>query len=338
MLLIIIAIVIIIIVIVYITTASVQTETMNFSKPIYITKSYTPANVTPSYRTSTMPKGKGQKIAIICAYKYTNIANDFKIFCAKHGFSKNTLTVYNLGSITNSGWNIECALDTQWARVMAPEADIIVVNAKSASIADMDNAVKYAVNLKPNIVSMSWGASESTSIIKMEKYFSNSNIIFLAASGDYFEVSYPATSPNVIAVGGSRLYIDTDNRRNGETDWASPDGIGTGHGISAHFTKPSYQLANSSYYRTTPDISCIAANSVEIYCGKWLGVQGTSLSCPLLSGLIASANSGRTTLLTRHQILSSLYNLQSVNTWPINTMSDGIGFVNERFIPYLISL
>jgi hypothetical protein len=72
-----------------------------------------------------------------------------------------------------------------------------------------------------------------------------------------------------------------------------------------------------------------------------LGVQGTSLSCPILAGMLATINSERIRkskkALTRQQILTNLYNIHPPNS-PVDLMTDGIGFINNRFVEYLISL
>ena len=64
-------------------------------------------------------------------------------------------------AVTDAGWALEIALDVEWAHAVAPKASILLVEAKSASLADMTAAVSYAAQ-QPGVtvVSMSWGASE----------------------------------------------------------------------------------------------------------------------------------------------------------------------------------
>jgi subtilase family serine protease len=55
------------------------------------------------------------------------------------------------------GWAGETFLDVEWAHALAPEAQIELIVAKSASIGDLLNVVKYATDtLGIQIVSMSW--------------------------------------------------------------------------------------------------------------------------------------------------------------------------------------
>ena len=64
----------------------------------------------------------------------------------------------------NADWNIEAALDIEWAHAMAPNAKIYLVEAASNSYADLLNAVSVANSLLKSAgggeVSMSWGGSE----------------------------------------------------------------------------------------------------------------------------------------------------------------------------------
>lgn len=320
---------------------------------------YTPKQLMSTYKKpSTVLSGENQKIVIITAFKYNDINKDLKKFCNTYNINYKPMKIHDLGNNINKSsndWSVETCMDTQWATVFAPKAIIEVVAAESDSVVHMTNALDYAVNnIKPNIVSMSWGTMENGSIIqKMENIFEKNKdkIIFMAASGDWMEVSYPSSSPNVISVGGTRLYVTEDGEKRGETDWALPNGWGTGHGLSKFFKRPTYQNgSNSSEYRSTPDISCIGAtpsgNGVSVYNtfnGGFLGVYGTSLSCPILAGIIATINTLRNVSnkknLTKNEILSHLYSLKpsNSNTWPVDTMADGVGYVNNMFIDFLAS-
>jgi subtilase family serine protease len=47
---------------------------------------------------------------------------------------------------------------------------------------------------------------------------------------------YPGTSPNVLTVGGTSLYLNADNSYSTEIGWS-----GSGGGISTFMSQPSYQ-------------------------------------------------------------------------------------------------
>src|SRR5215468_6046936 len=67
----------------------------------------------------------------------------------------------------NANWNIEEALDMEWAHAMAPGAKVYLVEAASNSFADLLQAVSVANTLLKAAgggeVSMSWGGSEFAS-------------------------------------------------------------------------------------------------------------------------------------------------------------------------------
>jgi hypothetical protein len=117
----------------------------------------------------------------------------------------------------------------------------------------------------------------------------------------YEAVSFPSSSPNITAVGGT----DLNGLGNppavppSETAWV--DG---GGGISTVFDMPSYQnsivnsqstgtpCSNSSGdCRETPDVSADAGVSYAMYAGVWEGVIGTSASTPTWGALAALIDS-----------------------------------------------
>jgi hypothetical protein len=134
------------------------------------------------------------------------------------------------------GWALEISLDLDMASAICPNCHILLVEAKSNSLEDLGIAVEKAVTYTAfgwgatTAVSNSWGATEFVPgweaesekeqkefeevekeyeefQLSMDKYFNHPGIPILASAGDSgFGVSYPAASPNVIAVGGTALY------------------------------------------------------------------------------------------------------------------------------------
>jgi subtilase family serine protease len=118
-------------------------------------------------------------------------------------------------------------------------------------------------------------------------------------------VNYPASSPNVTAVGGTLLYADPAGKYQFETVWNDPYGAGGG-GVSQEFTEPYYQYSlpasvqgTLNNYRGIPDVSYNAGvnTSVLVYLG-FLGAAdngfylfgGTSEGSPQWAGIIADGN------------------------------------------------
>lgn len=122
--------------------------------------------------------------------------------------------------------------------------------------------------------------------------------------GSTYSVSWPASSPNVIAVGGTTLYTTSGGAWSNETVWNEGlDGNGklwaTGGGFSSFESKPSWQsvVTGTPGQRLLPDISFDAAQSTGamIYnYGQLQQIGGTSLASPIFVGLwarVQSANS-----------------------------------------------
>ena len=124
-------------------------------------------------------------------------------------------------------WEVEEALDVEWAHAIAPGARIILVEANSQSLPDLMTGVATAA-AQPgvSVVSMSWGFQEGQSVLAADEaaydnVFKVPGVTFVASTGDYgaADPEYPAFSPNVLAVGGTTLSLNADNSYNSEAGW-----------------------------------------------------------------------------------------------------------------------
>jgi hypothetical protein len=282
---------------------------------------YTPAQIRKAYgfdkirlANGITGDGAGQTIAIVTAYNDPKIASDVHTFDAAMGINDNfSLSVVgqNGGKVsslaTDAGWAGETALDVEWAHAIAPKAKILLVEANTASLGNLLTAVDFARHAAGvSVVSMSWGADEFWSETSFDKYFTtpagHQGVTFVAASGDngsWWGPSWPSSSSNVLAVGGTSLNINSAGGIGSETGWG-----GSGGGISSFESQPTYQLnAQHTGGRTNPDVSYNADpntgfaffNSVDDGSGfvGWQVVGGTSAGAPQWSALVAIANQGR---------------------------------------------
>jgi subtilase family serine protease len=268
---------------------------------------YSPTQVRHAYGVDLLlaagATGSGQKIGIVDAYGDTSIQTDLNNFCSYYGISSTTVQiVYPQGKPRsgNSGWALETALDVEWAHAIAPNATIILSVAKSASLSDLLGAVDAAVNAGATVISMSWGAQESSGINSYDSHFTAPGVTYVASSGDSgelaapYEVEWPASSPYVVGVGGTTLYLDSSgNRTAAETAWS-----GSGGGLSSVYGQPDYQTGWQSFgTRCVPDVAFLADpnTGVGVAYGRYLyEVGGTSAGAPQWAALIALANSART--------------------------------------------
>lgn len=267
----------------------------------------TPQQVKKAYGIDQLQgQGNGQIIAIIAAYDDPNIASDLAVFDTT--FNLPVFTKFQKFYATgtkpdgNAGWAGEIALDVEWSHAIAPLATIYLIEAASAMPSDLDQAVRVAVALKANVISMSWGGDEYAGELTRDQVFNNPNITFVASSGDSGHgVSYPAASPYVISVGGTTLMTDFSGTYVSETAWA-----GTGGGLSQYEHEPASQLNypipnNPQQWRGVPDVSYNSGMAIPVYntypnpefgnADGWFAVGGTSAAAPQWSGIIAIANS-----------------------------------------------
>src|SRR5262249_32738984 len=121
-----------------------------------------------SFAGGTIPgDGRGQTIAIVDAFDDPNIAVDLQTFNTRYGLNNPLFTFTKATPVgtpaANANWAMEMALDVEWAHAIAPAANILLVEAASASDTDLLAAVDYAANYKDPAgqgvaaVSMSWG-------------------------------------------------------------------------------------------------------------------------------------------------------------------------------------
>jgi len=303
---------------------------------------------------SIIGDGTGQTIAIIDAYDYPTAWYDLQQFDLQFGLpdppsfkrvAQDGSTNYPPTDPAGPGapggtWELEAALDCQWAHAIAPQANILLVEATDNSYA---NLVQRAVNWARSqagvvAISMSFSGSEFSGETSYDTYFTtpsgHGGVTFLAATGDSGKPSgYPAYSPNVVAVGGTTLTLSGSTYVS-ETGWS-----GSGGGISVYEPQPGYQqgvVTQSSTKRTNPDVAMDAnpSTGVAVYdsydypSSPWLTIGGTSLSTPMWAGLIAIADQGRalaslSSLDGATQTLPMLYGLPAADFHDITSGNNG---------------
>ena len=108
---------------------------------------------------------------------------------------------------------------------------------------------------------------------------------------DLAEILPPASSPNVIAVGGTKLVMNSGKLQS-ESAWS-----GAGSGCSKYESKPRWQKDTACKRRSIVDVSAVAdpATGAAVYDSYalgsekgWFVVGGTSLAAPVVAGLIGS--------------------------------------------------
>ncbi|HLH32629.1 MAG TPA: S53 family peptidase [Terriglobia bacterium] len=289
----------------------------------------TPAQIKRAYGFDKINNdGKDQTIAIIDAFDHPAIERDLAMFnnqfnlpacTTQNGCFRKVMDCGTPGCIINPAvddpryqvWALEIALDVEWAHAIAPRANILLVEVSNDTLDVLLGGVDIAVNPpnSANVVSMSWGGPEFDGEQgAQDAHFHNPhnpNVTFFAGAGDFghaFGTLYPAASPYVMAVGGTRLNIDQDGNYLSEKAWSGVDG-----GISPFESEPDYQLDyqipnDPQHKKGIPDVAFdgapatgVAVYDSQPYFGStgWIQVGGTSIGPPQWSGLIAIANALR---------------------------------------------
>ena len=272
----------------------------------------------------------------------------------------------NAGTCAAAGWTGEATLDIEWAYSIAPEAHIILLATPPAEtegvqgLPNMMKAISDEITALPSgtVFSMSFGTDEpdfegagaaqtakfdatfQAGIAKGDNFFAaagdDGDVATLkqaneTATGTTPSVGWPASSPYVVAVGGTQLmdgwtwdptsddpstvaYFNsvpssTVNNAVWNESWAP---IATGGGASEIYARPSWQAnvdPSLGDHRIVPDTSWNAAvnGGVDVYissfpsynCGTgattgcWTFYGGTSAATPQTAALVALANAAR---------------------------------------------
>ncbi|WP_405881324.1 S53 family peptidase [Streptomyces sp. NBC_01136] len=270
---------------------------------------YGPSNLQSAYglTSAAASNGAGETIAIVDAYNDPNAEADLAKYRSYYGLSACTTAngcfkkVSQTGSTTSlpssdSGWSEEISLDVDMASAICPNCNILLVEATSATMANLGKAVNEAVTLGAKYVSNSYGGSESSSDSTYDtSYFNHPGVAITVSAGDSgYGAEYPAASKYVTSVGGTALSTSSNSRGWTESVWETSSTEGTGSGCSSYDAKPTWQTDTGCSKRTIADVSAVAdpATGVSVYdsygvTAGWYTFGGTSASSPIIAGVYA---------------------------------------------------
>jgi len=336
--------------------------------------------------------GTGETVVVIDAFGSDSIQTDAEVFSQLYGLPDLTPANFQVmhapGALHNpgngkfggsAGWKDEITLDVEWVHAMAPGANIVLLISPNNG-ADLDETVNFAViHHLGNTISNSWSGPEGfgnpAGLNRVERIlemaaaegidvnFSSGDSGDNVAANGLLTVDYPGSSTFATSVGGTSLFVNSDNTRQFETGWGtnltriadtiaagSPPVVppsndpalglgfqfGAGGGASLTFSKPAFQAGLPGNSRLVPDIGWLAdpftgVEIIETLDGQ-LGVGvigGTSLACPMFSAImaIAAQKAGH----SLGQAAPLLYNLPSgaVNDVPaVSSATNVTGVVN----------
>ena len=270
-----------------------------------------PTNLISAYALPSATAGSGQTVAIVDAYDDPYAEADLAVYRSYYGLPACTTAngcfkkVSQTGSTTslpaaNAGWSQEISLDIDMVSAICPNCKILLVEATSASFANLGTAVNEAAALGANAISNSYGSTGDARDTTYGKYYNHPGIAVTASSGDSgYGASYPASSHYVTAVGGTTLTAAAGTTRGWtETAWS-----GAGSGCSSYNTAltGAASFSTGCTRRAEADVSAVAdpATGVSVYdsygiTAGWYTFGGTSVSSPIIAGVYALAGTPST--------------------------------------------
>ncbi|HEY7815904.1 MAG TPA: S53 family peptidase [Nakamurella sp.] len=290
--------------------------------------SYTPLDLARIYRMPDGTDGTGQTLAIIelgGGFGQT----DLDTYFGGLGMPTPAVTAVGVDGAANTpgkdpqGADGEVLLDIEVAGAIAPKAGIVVYFAPNTDAGFLD-AVSTAAHatLAPTAMSISWGQSEDDWTAQardaMDQAFADATamgVTVTAAAGDSgssdtpaggsaVHVDFPASSPHVLACGGTSLIADPAGAVTSETVWNNGPGRGaTGGGVSDTFGQPPWQAnvgvpVRGSQHRSAhpntagrgvPDVAADAdpRTGYQVFVdGTAMVFGGTSAVAPLWAALV----------------------------------------------------
>jgi len=270
---------------------------------------YQPAQLQQAYDLKPLYNegltGAGETIVIVDSFGSPTITQDLSTFDSTFGLPAppsfkiirpaGAVPPYPqdpFGKADRSGWAFETTLDVEWSHVMAPGANILLVETPTSETEGVQGfpqivtAENYVINHHlGQVISQSFWTDEADfpsvqSLLNLRSAYINAaqqNVTVLAAAGDdgaanplpnedccypYRVDSWPSSDPLVTSVGGTMLSLNAAGDRT-QPDQVWNDGFGAGGGgLSAVFARPAFQDHVQGVVgdqRGSPDISMSAA-------------------------------------------------------------------------------
>jgi pseudomonalisin len=270
---------------------------------------YNPQGLQTAYDATSAATGAKTSEAIFAEGDLTQVVKDLRQEETANGLPQVPVTIDHTGiaSSDTSGAD-EWDLDTQYSTGMAQTVKKLVIY-DAPTLTDSDLALSFADFASQDTEkagSASFGGCEFDSYLDGSMLADDESFAEAAAQGQTVfasagapngvpagapDVNYPASSPYVVAVGGTSLLTNANGSYDEELAWTAGGG-----GISYFETAPPWQaadgvvgtIAGEAGLRTLPDISMDADpnTGANVYVdGTPETVGGTSLSSPLALGV-----------------------------------------------------
>lgn len=231
--------------------------------------------------------GQHQPVALI---EFSGVASsDIRGFTRFYNYPPVVMHQETFG-LPDTAPGLEATLDVEWVHAMAPESPIWIFDL--ANPADLSKAIAQGLSQGIRVFSLSFATLSpdaypggGIAVNRVLQQAAAEGAAVFVSSGDWgpyalnstspteYAVNFPASSPWVVAVGGTRL---TSSQQ--QVAWKYGGG-----GQSTAFSAPAWQVGVvPNTHRWVPDVAYLAgAPGVSIYWqGRWQVVQGTSIGAP----------------------------------------------------------
>ncbi len=330
---------------------------------------YRPIDLQTAYNVTPLDNqgwtGAGQTIGIIGCDAF--LLSDIESFRQQFNLPSASVTTANVDGGPD-GTDPETTLDLEWSGAIATGAALRLYGFPSSgggcSFQGIFDAVAQATTENvASVMSISLGGCEATTPPDLGNALENQFAvavtqqigIFVASgdqgaftcpsniSGGFPTVSYPASSPNVVSVGGTSLQLTSASNYESEAAWGDLCGgaqpCGGGGGYSVIFGEPPWQsqanIPDGTAARAVPDIALDADPATGYViedtmagsgCSGRCGVGGTSVASPEWAGLAAIANQAaghRLGLLTPLLYSSTIVGAEGSSNPPYHDVTSG---------------
>jgi hypothetical protein len=271
----------------------------------------------------------GQTVALIDAFGYPDAESDLATYRERYGLPACTKADGCFEKVNEKGeqahypkeeaeWDGEAALDEEMVSAACPGCHILLVEGSTEAPADLGESVNTAARLGATEISNSYGYPEqdeelcgTTGCAQFDADYVHSGVMIFASAGDSgfedtydgfgLQTNFPASSPDVVAVGGTALIKDKKAARGWREEvWNEPRIFaGSGGGCSEFESKPAWQTDSGCAERTDNDVAADAAVKTGVSVrldGEWQVYGGTSVASPLVAGIEAHASASERAL------------------------------------------
>ena len=251
-----------------------------------------------------------------------------RTYLGKLGSTAPTIVVREVGAGRNRPVNqpgtlspdVEVYMDLEILAGVAPGAVLVVYFAENSSRGWVEalQAAIFDERYPLSVLSISWGQAEQywdaatiAAIDEALRLAALRGITVCCSSGDRgvfeagtrpYTIPFPASSPHVLACGGTELQVRARGRTH-ETVWNESRAVGltSGGGISRAFDLPPFQAGSdvparvnaAAFGRGTPDVAANASSLTGYLIladDTAMSMGGTSAAAPLWAGLVACLN------------------------------------------------